>query len=244
MEAVLHRPVGDLVAAHPSWAGVFESMGIDFCCHGAVPLYDACADAGLDPDDVVARLEAHETESPVDGACPVLVGRPVPEIVEHLLSVHHPRLRADLAHLADLMARVRGVHGERHPELHEAEHLFAALHSELDAHLLHEEAETFPELLDLAAGREPAALHGERITDPLRTVLVEHDLAGDLLERLGTTLDGYRVPSDACASYTALLHGLAAMAADLHVHIHEENNILFPAVLTGPGSAPSASRAP
>jgi regulator of cell morphogenesis and NO signaling len=38
----------------------------------------------------------------------------------------------------------------------------------------------------------------------------------------------YAAPADACATYHALLNGLQALEADLHVHIHLENNILFP----------------
>jgi regulator of cell morphogenesis and NO signaling len=40
--------------------------------------------------------------------------------------------------------------------------------------------------------------------------------------------DGYTPPADACPTDRALLGGLAELEADLHRHIHEENNILFP----------------
>ena len=38
-------------------------------------------------------------------------------------------------------------------------------------------------------------------------------------------------PADACASYRSLYERLAALEADTHLHIHKENNVLFPAVL-------------
>ena len=40
-----------------------------------------------------------------------------------------------------------------------------------------------------------------------------------------------RVPDDGCASYQALYTGLAELEADTHLHVHKENNVLFPAVL-------------
>ncbi|MDO9170799.1 MAG: iron-sulfur cluster repair di-iron protein, partial [bacterium] len=38
----------------------------------------------------------------------------------------------------------------------------------------------------------------------------------------------YRLPADACQTYCALHDGLQALEADLHEHIHLENNLLFP----------------
>ncbi len=42
---------------------------------------------------------------------------------------------------------------------------------------------------------------------------------------------GTSTPADGCASYKALYDGLAEMEADTHLHIHKENNVLFPMAL-------------
>jgi regulator of cell morphogenesis and NO signaling len=41
----------------------------------------------------------------------------------------------------------------------------------------------------------------------------------------------YSPPDDACASYSALFAGLAELEADTHLHVHKENNLLFPVVV-------------
>ena len=66
---------------------------------------------------------------------------------------------------------------------------------------------------------------------PIRTMLAEHDRAGELLAELRVTTGGYAVPDDGCASYRSLYERLAALEADTHQHVHKENNVLFPAVL-------------
>ena len=38
-------------------------------------------------------------------------------------------------------------------------------------------------------------------------------------------------PADGCGSYQALFAGLEQLEADTHLHIHKENNLLFPAVV-------------
>jgi regulator of cell morphogenesis and NO signaling len=40
--------------------------------------------------------------------------------------------------------------------------------------------------------------------------------------------NGYTVPEDGCMSYRLLYRALPEFEADLHEHIHLENNILFP----------------
>jgi regulator of cell morphogenesis and NO signaling len=57
---------------------------------------------------------------------------------------------------------------------------------------------------------------------------IEHDDAGNELAVIRKLTDGYQLPADACQTFAALYEGLAAMEADLHEHIHLENNILFP----------------
>jgi regulator of cell morphogenesis and NO signaling len=47
---------------------------------------------------------------------------------------------------------------------------------------------------------------------------------------------GYLVPPDACISYQTLYHALAEFEADLHQHIHLENNILFPRAIAMEGA--------
>jgi regulator of cell morphogenesis and NO signaling len=56
----------------------------------------------------------------------------------------------------------------------------------------------------------------------------EHDSAGTLLARMREVTRDYTLPEDACNTFRGLYHGLQEMEADLHQHIHLENNILFP----------------
>jgi regulator of cell morphogenesis and NO signaling len=59
-------------------------------------------------------------------------------------------------------------------------------------------------------------------------MMQEHDAAGDLLRTLRATTGDYTPPQDACISYQTLYQALAGFEADLHQHIHLENNLLFP----------------
>ena len=56
----------------------------------------------------------------------------------------------------------------------------------------------------------------------------EHDLAGELLRELRSITSNYTAPADSCVSYKTLYEALGQFEQDLHLHIHLENNILFP----------------
>src|SRR5262249_27327723 len=98
----------------------------------------------------------------------------------------------------------------------------------------------FPILARLGAAIEGPESHGG-VENPIRVMEHEHDDAGAALARLRALTDGYTPPADACATYRALLAGLAGLAAALHVHLHEENNILFPRARAAEGAWQAAA---
>jgi regulator of cell morphogenesis and NO signaling len=123
------------------------------------------------------------------------------------------------------------AHGGNHPELATVAGIFADLRADLEPHLLEEERVLFPMIRQLAVADTAPAFHCGRLANPVSVMMSEHDRAGVLLERLRAAADDYRIPVDACASYRALYEGLAALEADTHLHVHKENNLLFPAVV-------------
>jgi regulator of cell morphogenesis and NO signaling len=216
--------LADLVTAHPDLAGELERRLLDYCCGGQRTLAEACRDRGLDPAAIARELvEASTAASPsawttLDAAA----------LVDHLEATHHAYLHAELPRLSALSAKVRGVHGAAHPELEAVASEFEELRAELEPHLMKEERVLFPLIRQLVA--DPTAQRPMGLAAPISQMLREHDQAGALLEQLRSTTTGYAVPSDGCASYHALYRGLEALEADTHLHVHIENNRLFPMV--------------
>ncbi len=153
------------------------------------------------------------------------------ELVDHLEATHHAYLHAELPRLDALADKVTGVHGERHPELHEVQATVRALRTDLEPHLTKEERVLFPMIRELATASTPPTFHCGSLENPISVMVVEHDRVGELLSTLRAQTDGYRTPADGCASYRALYDGLAELETDTHLHVHKENNLLFPAVV-------------
>lgn len=217
-------PVGQLVAEDPSRARLFERLGIDYCCKGRAPLDRACRDRGLDVAAVLRQLAAGAAE-PADGEHGPFDASTITmhELIDHIVTVHHAYLYRELPRLAALAGQVVGPHGIRHPELREVRDVLGALKDDLKSHMLEEEAIVFPILARLESPESHRV-----VENPIRVMEHEHDDVGAALARLRALTCGYTPPADACPTYRALLAGLAELEADLHRHIHEENNILFP----------------
>ncbi len=223
--------VGELVVEDPSRARVFEHFGIDYCCGGKIPLAEACAKRGSDLDAVLKALHKSSANTSPESQKDWLQ-ESMTSLVDHIVTTHHAYLREEFPRLTKMTERVAQVHGERHSELPEVRDVFAALRNELEMHMQKEEQILFPLIKQLDSGvAGGAAGHCGTIANPINMMEQEHDSAGDALGTLRELTGGFAVPDDACNTYRVMLDSLAKLEVDLHLHIHKENNILFPKAL-------------
>jgi regulator of cell morphogenesis and NO signaling len=225
------KTVREYALEMPGATRVFEKLGIDYCCGGGQSLADACATAGVAVDEVLGSLEqignSDETSASEGWQTASLA-----ELITHIVEKHHTFTRQELARLEALLAKVCGVHGQNHPELFCIQKHFQELSRELEPHMLKEERVLFPYIMQIEEAAKsnrtlPAPPFGT-VRNPVRVMMSEHDAAGDILREMREVSLDYTVPEDACISYQTLYVALAALEADLHQHIHLENNILFP----------------
>ncbi len=219
--------VGQYVVERPSRARVFERLGIDYCCGGKEPLARACEKKGLNPRMVLEAIERGDAQPSV-AEQPDWSRAPLTELADHIESEHHSYMREELPRLSSLIERLVEAHGERHPELLGCREVFDSLRRELEPHMAKEEQILFPMIRELEASATLPKFHCGSLRNPIRAMEREHDGAARALSRLRELTGDYTPPGDACNTYRAAFAGLVELEADLHRHIHKENNILFP----------------
>ena len=231
MQLQQEQTVREIVASNPGAARVFERFGIDYCCGGGKAFGEACAFAKADAAEVAAALERSAPETGERD----WQKAPLADLIQHIVRKHHRFTREELARLHPLLEKVLGKHGAQHPELGKIQVLFHSLAQEMTMHMMKEEHMLFPyiEQLEAAANRgaRPAPPMFGTVQNPVRMMMMEHDSAAEAVREIKRLSGGFNVPEEACMSYRAIYEGFRDFEADLHQHIHLENNILFPRAL-------------
>ena len=233
-ELNVNMAVGDIVVKFPQTRTLLESLGIDYCCGGKVPLNQAAEQAGLATDKVLADLtEAVESTEKDASSVKDWSAASSTELVDHVEQTHHVFMKEQLPRLAGLLDKVIRAHGERHGEMLERlKYNYISLKTDIELHLAKEEQILFPLIRQMEAfgqGQGPAPeMHCGSIVNPIGQMEHEHDVAGQCLTEMRRITSNYRLPDDACPTFAALFEGLDALEKDLHEHIHLENNMLFP----------------
>lgn len=223
-------PLAELAAASTAAVRILERYGLDYCCGGARPLEEAAREKGLNAAEVLLEIEKAQ---PAAGETRDWRTAPLRDLIGHILGTHHEYLKLNLPALSSRMAKVCEVHRAKAPEMLAAlSETLAGLRAELEDHMHKEEVILFPFIERYGQAAEqglpvPPVPFGT-IANPIRVMEREHDSAGDALRRLRELTGGYELPAWACDTVRALWRGLEELEQDLHMHIHLENNILFP----------------
>lgn len=215
--------LAELLVAVPARARLFERLQLDYCCGGDRTLAQACAQRDLDAHTVAKLIAALDDVPTGDGEPHDVARASIADLCDHIVGAHHEPLRRELPQISDLLATVVRVHGVQRPELHDLRRLFDGMRRELEEHLTVEEATLFPLCRAVEA-------QGAAHVDEALLVAHERDHAevGRTLVALRELSGGYASKRALCGTHRALLEALHALELDLHQHVHEENNILFP----------------
>ncbi|MCC6383667.1 MAG: iron-sulfur cluster repair di-iron protein [Bacteroidia bacterium] len=221
--------VGELVAQDFRTASVFSESKIDFCCHGNHSLEEACKERQIDCSELIRKLEqvtVHTKDSSVD-----YNAWPLDFLADYIEKNHHHYVERKIQEIILYLDKIIAVHGNRHPELAEAGKLFKQTAGEMAAHMKKEELMVFPAIKRMVKAKQegtkpqkPAGSLKARI-EPL---LKDHNNEGDNLRKIAELTNNYLTPEDGCNTYSITLAMLKEFENDLHIHIHLENNILFP----------------
>ena len=222
--------VREVAISLPQSTRVFEKLRIDYCCGGNQSLDDACHKAGLNVEEVMQLLSKSAPAALTEPSA--VESRGLAKLADYIVNKHHEFTRSELQRLTELLTKVCSVHGANHPELVQIQSEFQKLDADLCPHMMKEEHILFPyikrlESAALGSGPAPLAPFGT-VRNPIAVMMREHDAAGDILKSIRALSRDFVVPEGACFSYRTLYGALAELEADLHQHIHLENNILFP----------------
>lgn len=223
--------IGELVAQDYRTASVFKSHGIDFCCNGNRTIADACEKKKIESSLLIGKLQ-QVVQQNGNSATVDYKSWPLDLLADYIEKKHHRYVEQKTQEITPFLHKVARVHGDRHPELLEIEQLFNDSAGELAMHMKKEELILFPFIRKMVKAQndnEPFSLPAfGTVQNPINMMHHEHDTEGERFRKIAALTQNYTPPVDACNTYRVTFSLLKEFEEDLHLHIHLENNILFP----------------
>lgn len=225
--------IGELVATDYRIADVFSKFNIDYCCQGHRTIEAACAENQLNTGLVIGELQNRANES-LDSETKYDEW-PVDLLADYVVQKHHKYVENSIPVLKQNLLKLCDVHGKNHPELFKVTEAFNALADDLVVHMKKEELMLFPFIKKLKISKEndesmPSAVFNS-VENPIQMMQHDHSFEGDLIQSLKQLTNDYSTPSDACTTYKVTYAKLKEFQNDMFLHIHLENNIMFPKAL-------------
>lgn len=224
MNQLLSQTLAQIVTADHRTASVFQKYHLDFCCKGKRSLQTACEEQHISADELLNELST-AAESNYMPTFP-FDKLPLFDLTDYILSAHHAYVKKEAPQISAYLQKVASKHGQRHPELLKIFELFTIVKEEMETHMQKEELVLFPRINEL----EKTQFTGDiaYVQKPVDMMEQEHEYAGSLMAEIRQLTNNYTPPPDACTTYKLAFAALEAFEADLHQHVHLENNILFP----------------
>ncbi len=229
MENIEDLSLAKIVTLKPQAAAVFEKYNLDFCCGGKQTLSKVI---GGNKDKLLIITNELNSLFLNDGPTSSIRfdEMSLSDLILYILNTHHRFVKEHIPLIEMHLKKASEKHGERHTALPKIMGLFDEVKNELEQHMAKEEQVLFPRMLALESAfnsnnKTNAEIH---ILAPIHRMEEEHEAVGNLLDEIRKLSWNYSPPMDACTTFKLSFNELKLFEEDLHVHIHLENNILFP----------------
>lgn len=207
-----HQLVRDLVGNLIGANEVFRRHGIDFYRIGGLALWEAAARQSISVDLLIEELsELRPNSSPPPTSTMGLMTY----IDTRYHTVHRKHLLSAIG-LAKAIA-TKTVHTPECPA--GLANLLILLFDTLEEHQRSEETNLYPAILS-------SPQHTLRY--PVARAIMEHDEISDQLDTLARLTGNYTPPDGARQSLRVLFKLCSLLDGDLRLHMHLENNLLYP----------------
>lgn len=219
--------IGEMVAQDFRLAEIFKNNRIDFCCGGKKSLSEVCQESNLNQQILVREINLTRSTPTKPGQD--FRSWKLDFLCDYICNTHHQYVLQTLPQLLTYTQKIAEVHGDHHPELIELAVLFSKINEELSQHLKQEEEVLFPAIKHFLIHKDQPSK--EIIDSEIARMVGEHDFAGGAMDYISKLTQHYKLPEDSCNTYAVAFKLLEQFEDDLHIHVHLENNILYPAAL-------------
>lgn len=225
--------LGDIVKQNYLTARIFEHFGLDYSFHGKKSIEDACKEKCINPYEVTAELT--EFLNRYNSAPKMFDLWEIDYLSDYIVNNHHSFVRTKCTLIKELINNFLQTAADGIYEFKDISKYFNLLSEILEIHMQREERTVFPFIKKLVAHKKANNISADNGRETFRTVQIpieamenEHQKIGEIISRIKVLCNNFTPPSGSGVNVNAIYNELSEFEHDLHMHIHLENNILFP----------------
>jgi regulator of cell morphogenesis and NO signaling len=224
-----NTPLREIVTDNPATADLFDVLDIDYFCRGSRLLGDALNEHSVSLDAFAGELARVDQRPPV----PDWRMATLRTLIGHIVDIYHERLRRELPALDEAIHRLDSEPASSKPASLPALHrIVHQLRCDLELQMQKEEAILFPAIAELerSAPSRPAPTLSQfgSVANLSRVMGKEHEKTAHALREIGLLTNNFTAAPDGSGKIPALFVMLRALTANMHRHVHLENNVLYP----------------
>lgn len=236
MRCFCDKSLAQIVINDLGSAEVLEKYSLDFSCKGSKTLRQACMERSIKVEKVAAELKCARAEEGTSTGILPFEKLSLASLTDYIVHTHHDYLREQLPRMRRELEKIADAALEPATVIDRIREAFGRLELELMRHLGTEENILFNRVREiefLASGCNP---HPENagpamLQAPVALMLEQHEYSdGLMLDLMKECLDLIREFPQGW-KLQKFHQSLRQLEADIHIHMHLENNILFPRAL-------------
>jgi regulator of cell morphogenesis and NO signaling len=225
-----NKTVGQIVTEDYRIASIFDSHGIDFCYNGDMAIEEVLERDGINEIQLFNEINNLQKNSVTQGIN--FDVWPLELLANYIRDTHHKYVEKTTPLIQQYLDKICKIHGKFHPELFQIKLLFEQSARVLTVQMKKEELLLFP-TIKRVSHRLKNSHHLEfqksnAIENVIQLMKAEYDVEREIFKVIAELSNYYHPPVDACNSFIITYSLLKEFEADLHLHIHLENNLLFP----------------
>lgn len=228
MEENLKYTVKELALENFSAIRLFQEFGVDFYCRGNLTLKESLATANVNQEEFLNRLSAIQKTATTKYEVEV-ENWPLDLLADYIQKTHHhftDKILVQIKNAIKLYLEKDLPGKEIIQNLSIPLEMFA---KEMGSHMKKEELILFPMIKKIVQTRGKIESDSARtVRSPVEKMIHEHDTQYQLLVEIREILNNYNLSESNTNDFKQIVSLMNSLDIDLGLHLHLENNILFP----------------
>jgi regulator of cell morphogenesis and NO signaling len=220
--------LADIVSRNISAATILNEYGVDYFLRGDRNLETACLEDKCPMSVVLGELwDLKDQRTNLVNFQNVSLA----ELSVYILKTHHSFAEKKVTFIRHTLARLVRENGEHDKRIAKLQSVFHDLCVYLTVHMRHEELVIFPFIRRLGKNKFTFHSISAEVIHPIMAMQEDHCQEVATLKRLSDLTKNYSVTTRADYALQVTYDAMRELERDLKVHMHLENNILFPRAL-------------